>query len=97
MSDMEASPFSGPNLPLGQLDEILVEVYQMLEELPPVAAVHALYVHAAQCKAAIAAGRRHTFSGDVRRSLTAKVLHLETDTLAARRALLDRASRRRRR
>ena len=94
MSDMEASPFSGPNLPFGQLDEILVEVYEMLEELPPIAVVHALYVHAAQCKAAIAAGRRHTFSGDVRRSLTAKVLHLETDTLAARRALLGRRRRR---
>jgi hypothetical protein len=95
MNDSEMSnPISGPNLPMPQLEEILAEVIDALGELPPVSAVHALYVQVAQCRTAIAANRRHAFSPDVLRSLTAKVLHLETDVLAARRVLMGRSRRR---
>jgi hypothetical protein len=76
-----------PYLPLGDLEEILVEVTGLLENAPRTPHVGTLDGRIVQCRTAIAACRRHEFSPPLLRALSAKVLELETDALVLRRAL----------
>jgi hypothetical protein len=76
-----------PHLPLGDLESILGDVSEMLERFPRGAGVSALDARIVQCRAAIAACRRHHFSPPLLRALSAKILEVETDALVLRRMI----------
>jgi hypothetical protein len=66
------------------IDELITEIYGLLDRLPPSAELRALHVQAGQCRAATNACRRLGFSDEVQRSLAVKVLHVESDAHALR-------------
>jgi hypothetical protein len=76
-----------PHLPLADLEAILGEVSEMLGRIPGAPGVDDLDGRVVQCRAAIAACRRHEFSSPLLRALSAKVLEVETDALVLRRTL----------
>jgi hypothetical protein len=76
-----------PHLPLADLETILGDVSDMLGRVPDATGARALDDRVVQCRAAIAACRRHEFSPPLLRALSAKVLEVETDALVLRRSV----------